>query len=172
MIENRFTVLRIAADRGKCLFHGDPEHHPLDRVQEWLTPVWTPTMHQCSRCLTAAAGRLRSHKRASPAGESQTASATPQPQSFWIAAINGNADVLQVGGNGVQLPGCQETYPLPQVSLWIMPVWGPEMAYCSGCSKTKPRADILFFFRGSRKGVCKDCSDEFDLEATGENKHA
>lgn len=169
VVESQYTVLRIAPTPDRCLFHGESDEHPLTRVQEWLAPVWTPTMHQCSHCLTSIAERLGTHNHANRRRRSGVSSAPPQPQSFWIASIRGNPDVLQVVENGVRLPGRRETYPLQQVRLWIMPVWSPEMAYCTGCGQTKPRHDMLFFYRGSRKGVCKNCSEAFDVEAVFES---
>jgi hypothetical protein len=41
------------------------------------------------------------------------------------------------------------------------------MAYCPGCCQAKPKQDIVFFFRRSLKGICKDCIENFDFEDAG-----
>jgi hypothetical protein len=46
------------------------------------------------------------------------------------------------------------------------------MAYCPGCCQAKPKKDIVFFFRRSPKGVCKDCSEKFDFEDAGRSAGA
>jgi hypothetical protein len=84
--------------------------------------------------------------------------------SYWLACLDGQPEVLQVVENGVRLPGKPETYPLQQVREWLMPIWGPDMAYCPGCCQAKPKQDIVFFFRRSLKGICKDCIENFDFE--------
>jgi hypothetical protein len=172
IVDNRCTVLRITASRDKCLFPGESAEEPLDRVQEWLTPVWSTTMLQCSQCLTQAAEKVQPGGRTNVREELRSDGGSPRPQSFWIASVNGHPDVLQVVENGIRLPGHRETYPLAHVKVWIMPVWSLEMAYCPGCAQAKPRRDMLFFFRGSPKGVCKDCSEDFDIEAMRETNHA
>lgn len=166
------TVLRVASSRDKCLLPGETDQQPLDCVQEWLAPVLTPAMVQCSRCLSTVAEELQPDNCTDLRKSLPNATDLPRPQSFWIASINGTADVLQVVENGVRLPGYRETYPLEQVRVWILPVWSPEMAYCPGCAQAKPRRDILFFFRNALKGVCKSCSERFDIDAGRESAHS
>jgi len=97
--------------------------------------------------------------------ECRSAAGAPQPMSYWLGYLDGQHEVLQVVENGVCVPGRRDTFPLGEVREWLMPIWGPDMVYCPGCCQAKPKRDILFFFRRSPKGVCKDCSENFDLEA-------
>ena len=64
-------------------------------------------------------------------------------------------------------PANRKPIPWRQVREWLMPIWGPDMAYCPGCCQAKPKKDMVFFFRRSPKGVCKDCSENFDFEDAG-----
>src|ERR1035438_7459626 len=57
IVDNRCTVLRIH-NSNKCQFPGESGEHPLDRVQEWLSPVWTATMLKCVRCLGRGDARV------------------------------------------------------------------------------------------------------------------
>jgi len=164
IVDNRCTVLRIQPGGNKCQLPGESGEHSFDRVQEWLGTVWTPAMFQCARCLTGVAEKLQPDNLTNFRNSFPSATGSPRPQSFWIASVNGNPDVLQVVENGIRLPGCRETYPLEQVRGWIMQVWSPEMAYCPGCGQAKPSRDMLFFFRNSFKGVCKDCSEYFGFD--------
>src|ERR1035441_10874348 len=59
IVDNRCTVLRIHHSSNKCQFPGESGEHPLDRVQEWLSPVWTATMLKCVRCLKRVAQKLQ-----------------------------------------------------------------------------------------------------------------
>jgi len=144
----------------------------LISVQEWLAPVWTPAMLQCSRCLSTVTADRQPEKRTDLRKNLSNATGLPLPQSFWIASIKGTPDVLQVIENGVRLPGYRETYPFEQVNLWILPVWSPEKAYCPGCAQAKPRREMLFFFRNPLKGVCKSCSEHFEADAAHESDNA
>lgn len=172
IVDNRCTVLRIQPGGDKCQFPGESGEHSFDRVQEWLSPVWTATMLKCVQCLKRVAQQLRPDRRIDICDECRSAAGTPQPASYWIAYLNGEPDVLHVVENGVRLPGKQETYPLALVREWLMPIWGPGMAFCSGCCQAKPSKDFVFFFRKSPKGVCKECSEHFDLEPAARSDHA
>lgn len=170
--ENGCTVVRIQPGGDKCHFPGEIGEHSLDRVQEWLSPVWTSTMLKCVQCLKRVAQQLRPGVQVDICDACRNAAGAPQPMSYWIAYLDAEPDVLQVVENGVRLPGRQETYPLVQVREWVMPIWGPGMAFCPGCCQAKSRKDIVFFFHRSLKGVCKDCSEHFDLDDVPKNSHA
>lgn len=163
---NQCTVLRVAPNTDACLFPGEVDEQPLECVQEWLAPVWTPTMLKCSRCLKQVAERLQPDHCCSVRETFPSVTEPPHPQSFWIAAVHGHPDVLQVVENGFRVPGRHGTHPLEQVRVWIMPVWSPEMAYCASCAQAKPKRDMVFLFTGSPKGVCKGCSEDFDFQTS------
>ena len=85
------TVLRVASSRDKCLLPGETDQQPLDCVQEWLAPVLTPAMVQCSRCLSTVAEELQPDNCTDLRKSLPNATDLPRPQSFWIASINGTA---------------------------------------------------------------------------------
>ena len=163
--ENGCTVVRIQPGGDKCHFPGENGAHSLDRVQEWLSPVWTATMLRCVQCLKRVAQQLQPGTQVDICDDCRSAAGAPQPASYWIAYLNGQPDILQVVENGIRLLGQREVHPLTEVREWLMPIWGPDMAYCPGCSQAKAKRDIVFFFRKSPKGVCKDCTEHFDLDA-------
>ena len=168
IVDNRCTVLRIHSSSDKCQFPGESGEHPLDRVQEWLSPVWTATMLKCVQCLKKVAQKLQPGVRLEICDECRSAAGAPRPMSYWLGYLEDQPEVLQVVENGVRLPGKQETYPLRQVRKWLMPIWGPDMVYCPGCCQAKPKKDMVFLFRRSPKGICKDCSGNFDFEDAGQ----
>ena len=167
IVDNRCTVLRIQSSGNRCQFPGEGGEHSFDCVQEWLSPVWTATMLKCVQCLKRVAQQLHAGVRLDICDECRHAAGAPQPMSYWLGSFDGQPEVMQVVEDGVRLPGKQEGYPLTRVREWLMPIWGPDMAYCPGCCQAKPKKEILFFFHESPKGVCKDCSENLDFDNSG-----
>lgn len=161
VVDNQCLVLRVGPDGNHCLFPGEAMGQPLNRVQEWLAPVWTANMMRCSLCLKRAAEKLQT-------GSCLAIHKLPElllPQSYWIGTISEQTGILQVVEDGVRVPGRQGMLPLNHVELWIMRVWGPELVYCPGCAQAKPRHDMVFLINGTPKGICRECSDSFDFNA-------
>jgi hypothetical protein len=168
IVDNRCTVLRIDNSTKKYQFPGETNEHSVDRVQEWLAPVWTATMLKYVQGLERVAKTLEPVTRPDLHDEYRNAVGSPRPMSYWIGYVDSRPEVLLVVEDGVQLHGKQGTYPMENVREWLLPIWSPEMAYCPGCCQAQLKKDIVFFFRGSPKGVCKECSENLEFEKAGD----
>jgi hypothetical protein len=129
-------------------------------------------MLKCVQCLKRVAQQLQPGARVDVCDDCRSAAGAPRPMSYWLAYLDGQPEVLQVVEKGVQSFGKQETYPLAAVREWLLPIWAPGMAFCSGCCQAKPSKDFVFFFRKSPKGVCKECSEHFDFDPAARSDHA
>ena len=164
IVDNQCTVVRIQSGGNRCQFPGEHKEQTLERVQEWLSPVWTATMVKCVQCLKQVARQLHTGVDLDICDDCRNAAGKPRPMSYWLGSLDGQPEIVQVVEEGIRRLGRAQTYPLALVREWLMPVWGPDMVYCPGCCQAKPRKDIVFLFRDSPKGVCKECSENFDLE--------
>jgi hypothetical protein len=159
VVEGQCTVLKVGPTVRSCFLPGESAEQPLNRVQEWLVPVWTSGMLRCTRCLVAFASRTRHHCQGL-----STEQAAPRLSSFWIVFLSDIPEIIQVRADGVRLPGEANPIPLATIGGWIMELWGPDMIYCVGCRRAKQRKEAVFLLENSFKGICKECSANLELE--------